>query len=102
MKHDPLVDAVRNRDMTDTAHDAPQREEVREMLTAEQVLALIPVSRTTLFRLERDKLFPLGQAIVPHRKLWFQDEVVAWQKALQDPDSELLQTMRLRATKKAT
>src|SRR5256885_6682027 len=45
-------------DMTDTAHDArraPQREEVREMLTAEQVLALIPVSRTTLFRLERDR-----------------------------------------------
>jgi len=88
--------------MTDTAQDAPQRKDVRAMLTAEQVLALIPVSRTTLFRLERDKLFPLGQAIVPHRKLWFQDEVVAWQKALQDPDSELLQTMRLRATKKAT
>ena len=88
--------------MTDTAQDAPQRKDVRAMLTAEQVLALIPVSRTTLFRLERDKLFPLGQAIVPHRKLWFQDEVVAWQKALQDPDSELSQTMRLRATKKAT
>ena len=90
--------------MTDTAHDArraPQREEVREMLTAEQVLALIPVSRTTLFRLERDRLFPQGLAIVPHRKLWFQDEVIAWQRALQDPDSELSQTMCLRATKKA-
>jgi prophage regulatory protein len=89
--------------MTDTAHDAPQapqREKVREMLTAEQVLALIPVSRTTLFRMERSKTFPAGQAIVPHRKLWFQDEVIAWQKALQDPDSEL--SMRLRATKKAT
>jgi len=90
--------------MTDTAHDAPhvpQREQVREMLTAEQVLAMIPVSRTTLFRLERDKMFPQGMAIVPHRKLWFQDEVIAWQKALQDPDSELSQAMCLRATKKA-
>jgi predicted DNA-binding transcriptional regulator AlpA len=82
--------------MTDTAHDEP-REAVREMLTAEQVLARIPVSRTTLFRLERDKLFPQGQAITPHRKLWFQDEVVAWQKALQNPDSTLSQAMALRA-----
>jgi len=47
-------------------------------------LALIPISRTTLFRLERDKLFPQGLAITPHRKLWFQDELIAWQKAVQD------------------
>jgi prophage regulatory protein len=83
--------------MTHTTHDAPQREQVREMLTAEQVLARIPISRTTLFRLERDKLFPLGQAITPHRKLWFQDEVVAWQMALQDSDSPLSQAMAQRA-----
>lgn len=82
--------------MTDT--DVLQaRDAVREMLTAEQVLARIPVSRTTLFRLERDKLFPQGRAITPHRKLWFKDEVVAWQKALQDPDSSLSQAMASRA-----
>ena len=52
-----------------------KKDDLREMLTAEQVLAMIPVSRTTLFRLERDKLFPQGQAITPHRKLWFRDEV---------------------------
>jgi len=84
--------------MTDAAAHVPlQRDEVREMLTAEQVLARIPVSRTTLFRLERDKLFPQGQAITPHRKLWFKDEVVGWQTALQDPDSALSQAMALRA-----
>jgi predicted DNA-binding transcriptional regulator AlpA len=84
--------------MSDAAADDVQpREQVREMLTAEQVLARIPVSRTTLFRLERDKFFPQGQPITPHRKLWFQDEVVAWQKALQDPDSALSQAMALRA-----
>jgi prophage regulatory protein len=75
-------------------------EKVREMLTAEAVLSMIPVSRTTLFRLERDKLFPQGQAITPHRKLWFKDEVIAWQKELQDPDSALSQAVRLRAVKK--
>jgi prophage regulatory protein len=82
----------------EAAADAlPPRDAVREMLTAEQILARIPISRTTLFRLERDKLFPLGQAITPHRKLWFQDEVIAWQKALQDPDSAIAQAMALRA-----
>ena len=77
-----------------------ESEAVREMLTAEQVLDRIPISRTTLFRLERDKLFPQGQAITPHRKLWFRDEVIAWQKALQDPDSELSRAVRLKAVKK--
>lgn len=79
----------------------PEDEKVREMLTAEQVLAQIPISRTTLFRLERDKLFPQGQAITPHRKLWFKDEVIAWQKELQDPDSALSQAARLRSVKSA-
>jgi prophage regulatory protein len=62
---------------------------VRKMLTAEEVLECVPFSRTTLFRLERDGLFPLGVAPAPHRKLWFEDEVIAWQKDLQDPNSEL-------------
>jgi prophage regulatory protein len=75
------------------------KDEVREMLTAEQVLALIPISRTTLFRLERDKRFPQGQAITPHRKLWFRDEVVQWQRDLQDPDSALSQAVKLNAKK---
>jgi prophage regulatory protein len=82
--------------MTDAIHDAPEKEEVREMLTAEMVLALIPISRTTLFRLERDKVFPQGQAITSHRKLWFRDEVVSWQRDLQDPCSALAQAMRAR------
>jgi prophage regulatory protein len=75
-------------------------EHVREMLTAEQVLELIPISRTTLFRLERDELFPQGQAVTPHRKLWFKDEVVAWQRNLQDPDSALSKAIRAREKRK--
>lgn len=75
---------------------SPEQENVRVMLTAEQVLELIPISRTTLFRLEKDHRFPQGIAITPHRKLWFKDEVVAWQKDLQDPNSALAQYMRGR------
>lgn len=73
-----------------------KKEEVREMLTTEQVLAMIPISRTTLFRLERDGLFPRGQLLTPHRKLWFKDEVIAWQKDLEDPNSALSQAIRKR------
>ena len=78
------------------------KSKVRQMLTAEHVLALIPVSRSTLFRLERDRLFPLGQAITPHRKLWFEHEVIAWQEALLDPNSALSQALKLRVAKKKT
>ena len=84
--------------MTNTPDETLQsREEVRDMLTAEQVLKRIPISRTTLFRLERDKLFPQGRAITPHRKLWFKDEVAVWQKDLQDPRSALAKTMKERS-----
>jgi predicted DNA-binding transcriptional regulator AlpA len=69
-------------DVNDTdAAAAPEGRsgKLRPMLNAAQVLALIPISPTTLFRLERDKLFPQGKAITPHRKLWFEDKVIAWQ-----------------------
>ncbi|MEY9239136.1 prophage regulatory protein [Bradyrhizobium japonicum] len=75
------------------------QDNVREMLTAEQVLAMIPISRTTLFRLERDGVFPRGEAITPHRKLWFKDEVVEWQRDLRDPKSALAQAVRARNSK---
>lgn len=74
-------------------------DDIREMLTAEQVLALIHISRTTLFRLERDKLFPQGRPVAPHRKLWFKDEIVAWQCGLDDPTSTLSQTLQARHLK---
>lgn len=78
------------------------QDNVREMLTAEQVLAMIPISRTTLFRLERDGVFPRGEAITPHRKLWFKDEVVEWQRDLRDPTSALAQAVRARNSKAST
>jgi hypothetical protein len=46
-----------------------------------------------------DKLFPQGRAITPHRKLWFEDEIIRWQRDLQNPDSALSQAMALRARK---
>jgi predicted DNA-binding transcriptional regulator AlpA len=85
--------------MTDTTDETSQG--VRGMLTAEQVLKRIPFSRTTLFRLERDGLFPKGKPVTPHRKLWFEDQVIGWQRQLDDPDSALSQAMAKRASRRA-
>ena len=54
----------------------------RRMLTVDEVLALVPFSRTTLFRMERKGLFPASYWPSPNRRVWFEDEVVAWQNAL--------------------
>lgn len=56
--------------------------ETRAMMTIDQVLALVPVSRTTLYRMEREGNFPRGIYLSQNRKIWFADEVLAWQRAL--------------------
>lgn len=64
-------------------------EQVRPMMTAEQILAQIPFSRSSLFRLEAQGLFPKGHSIMKNHKLWFASEIVTWQKDFADPHSEL-------------
>jgi len=52
------------------------------MLNEEQVLADIPVSRTTLYRMEKAGRFPKSTYISPNRKVWFEDQIVAWQNTV--------------------
>jgi prophage regulatory protein len=56
--------------------------DARKMLSLTQVLEIIPFSRTTLFRMERKGAFPASHWPSPNRRVWFEDEVVAWQNAL--------------------
>jgi prophage regulatory protein len=49
------------------------------MLNEKQVLAIVPVGHTTLWRLERDGRFPKSTYISPNRRVWFEDEISAWQ-----------------------
>ncbi len=56
--------------------------DVRNMLTIEQVLRIIPVSRTTLQVMENQGRFPKGYFISGNRKVWFADEIAAWQNSL--------------------
>jgi len=64
---------------TDIDDCVPDNSGPRRMLTEAQVLTVIPVSTTTLWRMERRGLFPRGTFISANRKVWFEDEVVRWQ-----------------------
>jgi prophage regulatory protein len=70
------------REEAETENGAPSV--LRRMLNEEQVLRIIPVSRTTLFRLEKAGRFPRSTYISPNRRVWFEDEIVAWQSAVDE------------------
>jgi prophage regulatory protein len=65
----------------DGAHDEPR---LRPMLTERMVLDLVPLSRTTLYRLERAGKFPQSVYVSPNRRLWFRDQIIAWQAAVDE------------------
>ncbi len=67
----------------ETEQGAQDKSAPRRMLEA-QVLALIPISRTTLHRLTRAGGFPKGTFISANRKLWFADEIAAWQNEVDE------------------
>jgi prophage regulatory protein len=54
----------------------------RRMLSEKQVLAIIPIGRTTLFRMEKVGRFPRSTYISPNRRVWFEDEIIAWQNEI--------------------
>lgn len=51
----------------------------RIMLSEKQVLAIVPVGRSTLWRMEKTGRFPRSSYISANRRVWFEDEVVRWQ-----------------------
>lgn len=74
-----------NRTMAAATEDgAPNQSGPRRMLNEEQVLQIIPVSRTTLYRMEKAGRFPRATYISPNRRVWFEDEIVAWQCAVDE------------------
>ncbi|MET4481206.1 AlpA family phage regulatory protein [Bradyrhizobium sp. F1.13.3] len=54
----------------------------RRMLNEQQVLHIVPVGRTTLYRMEKAGTFPRSTYISPNRKIWYEDEIIAWQNAV--------------------
>jgi prophage regulatory protein len=56
----------------------------RRMLSEKQVLEIVPVGRTTLYRMEKAGRFPRSTYISPNRRVWFEDEIIAWQNAVDE------------------
>ena len=75
-----------NRQQAETEDVAPDKPEPRRMLNEAQVLALIPISRTTLHRMTKTGRFPRGTYVSANRRLWFADEIIAWQNAVDEFD----------------
>ena len=67
-------------------HVAPNKAEPRRMLNEKQILQIIPVGRTTLYRMEKAGRFPKSTYISPNRRVWFADEIIAWQNAVDEFD----------------
>jgi prophage regulatory protein len=56
----------------------------RRMLSEKQVLEIVPVGRTTLYRMAKAGRFPKSTYITPNRRVWFEDEIIAWQNAVDE------------------
>ncbi|UQR67632.1 AlpA family transcriptional regulator [Bradyrhizobium sp. C-145] len=60
----------------ETEDVAPAKPRPRRMLNEKQVLEIIPVGRTTLYRMEKSGRFPKATYISPNRRVWFEDEII--------------------------
>ena len=69
---------------TQSEDGAPEKPVPRRMLNEKQVLEIVPVGRTTLYRMEKAGRFPKSTYISPNRRVWFEDEIVAWQSEVDE------------------
>lgn len=58
--------------------------EPRKMLVEDKILDIIPVSRSTLWRMERAGKFPKATYISANRRVWFEDQIIEWQNTVDE------------------
>ena len=56
----------------------------KRVLSLKTVLARVPLSRTTLWRLEREGLFPQRIKLSENRVGWIEEELDAWIQSRKD------------------
>ena len=78
----------------------PELQKPRRMLEMVQVLRMVPVSRSTLLRMVRERKFPQSVYVSPNRRVWFEDEITPWLEAMKDvqPWRGIGKRLRERAT----
>jgi len=60
----------------------------RAMLSIVEVMKLLSMGRTTIYRLERNGKFPKSRYLTKRRRLYYADEIAQWQRSLPD-DNDL-------------
>jgi prophage regulatory protein len=83
-KHRGFAMTAAKRQEAEMEISAPDKFGPRRMLSEKDVLNIVPVGRTTLYRMEKAGRFPRSTYISPNRRVWFQDEIVAWQNAVDE------------------
>jgi predicted DNA-binding transcriptional regulator AlpA len=74
------------RQQTQSEDGKPEKSAPRRMLNEKQVLEIVPFGRTTLYRMEKAGRFPKSTYISPNRRVWFEDDVICWQNAVNEFD----------------
>lgn len=59
-------------------------DDILPMIDEETLLQLVPLSRSTLHRLQKQGKFPKGVYVSENRKLYVRAEVARWQRAVDE------------------
>jgi predicted DNA-binding transcriptional regulator AlpA len=73
-----------NREEAETEISTTDKFRPRRMLNEKQVLDVVPLSRTSIYRLEKAGKFPRSTYISANRRIWYEDEIIAWQRAVDE------------------
>jgi predicted DNA-binding transcriptional regulator AlpA len=73
-----------NREEAETEISTRDNSRPRRMLNEKQVLDIVPLSRTSIYRLEKAGKFPRSTYISANRRIWYEDEIVNWQRAVDE------------------
>jgi len=73
-----------NREEAETEISTRDKSRLRRMLNEKQVLDVVPLSRTSIYRLEKAGKFPRSTYISANRRIWYEDEIIAWQRAVDE------------------
>ena len=73
-----------NREEAETEISTRDKSRPRRMLDEKQVLDIVPLSRTSIYRLEKAGKFPKSIYISPNRRIWYEDDIIAWQRAVDE------------------
>jgi prophage regulatory protein len=64
------------------------KKEIRKMLSLNEVLAIVPIARSTLLRMVRLKQFPQPIYISENRRVWYEDQIIEWQDVVNNSQPE--------------